>query len=450
MTPAQAANTLPRRLGLLDATNVVVGTMIGSAIFLVPNTVAENVPSAPLILALWVFAGFVSLFGALAYAELGAMMPETGGQYVYLREAWGPLWGFLCGWTFFLAARSGATAAVAAGFAIYLAQFFPMPLAMSRVVAAALILVLTIVNYRGVRLGATVQNIFTSLKVIGLVVLIGSTLGSGEQNIFRQPVETQTLSAANLGGAMISCMWAYNGWFALSLVAGEIKDPKRNLPRALFVGTAFVMLVYLLANIGYLQTLAISEIAGSPRVAAAAADRTLGNIGSTFVGLTILVSTFGTTNGNMMTAPRLYFAQARDGLFFRAFGGIHPAFETPHISILGQGIWAAVLALTGSYAQLVSYATFTFWIFYGMTVAGLIVLRRKRPESLRPYRMFGYPATALVFIGVAGWVAFSAIISAPATSAFGMLILAAGVPAYYLWRRRARRQPNTPLSEREP
>src|SRR5712692_1866011 len=430
---------LPRRLGLLDATNIVVGTMIGSAIFLVPNTIAQNVPSVSLILAIWLLAGVLSFFGALAYAELGAMMPATGGQYVYLRTAWGPLWGFLCGWNFFLAARSGATAAVAAGFSIYLSYFVSMPPALSRALAAALILALTLVNYRGVRLRATVQNIFTILKVLGLVMLIGSMFVTGGRGIPQPPLQPSALSAAHLATAMIACFWAYNGWVAISLVGGEIKDPQRNLPRSIILGTAVVTLVYLLANIGYLRTLTIAEIAGTERVAATAAARTMGSIGSAFVALTILVSTFGTTNGNVMTAPRIYFAQAREGLFFRRFGDIHPAFQTPHISILGQGIWAAILALTGSYTQLVSYAMFTFWIFYGMTVAGLIVLRRKCPDAPRPYRMFGYPVTAVLFVGIALWLVISAVISAPVTSAVGVLILGTGVPAYYIWRRWSRR-----------
>ena len=428
---------LPRRLGLLDSTSIVVGTMIGSAIFLVPNTVAQNVPSVPMIVAMWLLAGVLSLFGALAYAELGAMMPATGGQYVYLREAWGPLWGFLCGWTFFLAARSGGTAAVAAGFSIYFSHFVPMPPALARTLAAALILALTLVNYRGVRLGATVQNVFTILKVLGLVMLIGSTLAGEGHAVSQPPVRPSELSAAHFGRAMMACIWAYNGWFAISLVGGEIKDPQRNLPRSIILGTALVTLVYVLANIGYLRTLTIAEIAGTERVAATAAARTMGSIGSAFVALTILVSTFGTLNGNIMTAPRLYFAQARDGLFFRRFGNIHAAFETPHISILGQGVWSAILALTGTYWQLVTFATFTFWIFYGMTVAGLLVLRRKRPDAPRPYHMFGYPITPVLFVGMAGWLVIFAFITAPLTSAIGVCILGTGVPAYYIWRRRA-------------
>ena len=266
MTPqaaAPAVETLPRRLTLLDATNVVIGTMIGSAIFLVPGIITQNVPSAPLILAIWVLAGILSLFGALAYAELGAMMPATGGQYVYLREAWGPLWAFLCGWTFFLAARSGATAAVAAGFSIYLAQFVPMSTAVSRIVAATLILLLTWVNYRGVKLGAAVQNTFTALKVLGLALLIGGTLMNGRYEPWSQHSQTSSVTASSFAAAFIACIWAYNGWFAVSLIGGEIKEPQRNLPRALLLGTTFVTCVYVLANIGYLRTLTIAEIASS-------------------------------------------------------------------------------------------------------------------------------------------------------------------------------------------
>src|SRR6266851_5898699 len=376
-TPASPPRELPRKLGSLDSTNIVVGTMIGSAIFLVPNTIARNIHSVSLTLAMWLVAGILSMFGALAYAELGAMMPDSGGQYVYLREAWGPLWGFLCGWMFFLVARSGGTAAAAAVFATYFSQFVPMSVVASRGLAAALILVLTLVNYRGVRLGAGVQNVFTGLKLLGLLVLIGSTLPGGGPGLSQQVVQAPGLSASQFGSAMVACLFSYNGWFALGMMGGEIKDPRRNLPRAIILGVALVTLVYILANIGYLRTLTISEIARTERVAEATAARTMGTIGSTFVALTILVSILGATNSTIMSASRLYFAQARDGLFFRPFGKIHPAFETPHVALLGSSIWSAILAFTGSYSQLVSYAIFTFWIFYGVTVAGLLVLRRR-------------------------------------------------------------------------
>jgi basic amino acid/polyamine antiporter, APA family len=432
-TAAAPSPELPRKLGLLDSTSIVVGSMIGSAIFLLPNTIAQNIHSVPLTLTLWLLGGVVSMLGALAYAELGAMLPESGGLYVYLKEAWGPLWGFLCGWALLLVARTGATAAVAAAFSIYFSQFVPMSPAASRGLAAALILALTFVNYRGVRLGATVQNVFTGLKLLGLLVLIGSTIAGGGHALSQPSVQPQGLSPAQFGAALLACVFSYNGWLAIGLVGGEVKDPQRNLPRSIILGVGMVTAVYLLANMGYLRTLTIPEIAGTERVAEAAATRTMGSIGATLIALTILASTFGTTNSNVMTGPRINFAQARDGLFFRPFAKIHPVFQTPHISILGVGIWSAILALTGSYVQLVAYATFIFWILYGMSVAGLMLLRRTRPDAPRPYRMFGYPVTPVLFIGVAAGVVIFGFVSAPLTSTIGLAILLAGIPAYYLW-----------------
>lgn len=414
--------------------------MIGSAIFLVPNSVAQNLPSRNLILTIWIAAGVLSFFGALAYAELGAMMPATGGQYVYLRESFGPLWAFLCGWSFFLAARSGGIATVAAGFSIYFSYFVPLTPAQSRLVAAGLILALTWANYRGVRIGALVQNIFTALKVIGLAILIVSAFLGPKTAVPSNPPAAGGFSLSHFGVAMIACLWAYNGWYAVTLVAGEVKDPQRNLPRALMLGTALVIAMYLLANLGYLRILSVAEIAGAERVAATVAEKTMGGLGGTIVSLTILISTLGTSNGNMMTAPRLYFAQARDGLFFRQFGEIHPRFLTPSFSILGQGIWAAILALSGSYERLFSYSTFSFWVFYGMTVAGVLVLRRKRPDLERPYRMWGYPVTPIVFVVVAGWFVLNTLMAKPESSVIGVAIIAAGVPVYFLWARAGKRK----------
>jgi APA family basic amino acid/polyamine antiporter len=435
LTTTEPRQNLRRELGLLDSTSIVVGTMIGSAIFLVPTTIAQNIRSVSITLALWVLAGFVSMFGALAYAELGAMMPVSGGQYVYLSEAWGPLWGFLCGWSFFLVARSGATAAVATGFTTYLSQFVPMSPAASRGAAATMILVLTLVNCRGVRFGATVQNVFTALKVSGLLVLIGSTIWSHGSPVSHQATAFSVPSAFQFSAAAVACIFAFNGWFVIGMVGEEVSNPKRNLPRATVVGVSMVTLFYVLANIGFLRTLTIEEIAGTQRVAEAAALRTMGAIGSTFVSLTILASTFGAANSTIMTGARVYFAQARNGLFFRSFASIHPRFQTPHISLLASGVWSAILALTGSYSQLVSYATFMFWILYGVTVAGLIVLRQRRSDVPRPYRMTGYPVTAILFIAAAGAVAAFAFVSAPLTSTIGLLILLTGIPAYYAWQR---------------
>ncbi|PWT98407.1 MAG: hypothetical protein C5B51_29380 [Terriglobia bacterium] len=428
---------LPRRLGLFDSTNIVVGTMIGSAIFLVPNIVAQNVQSVSATFLVWIVAGAMSLFGALVYAELGAMMPRTGGPYVYLREAWGPVWGFLCGWTFFLAARSGATATAAVGFAIYAGYFVPMSPARSRALAAGLVVALTAVNYCGVRFGAAVQNIFTVLKFLGLLVLIGFTASGSHAGALQSTVAGSGFSLTQWSAALAACLWAYNGWIAISMVGGEIRNPERNLTRAIILGTCLVTAVYSLANWGYLRTLTFAEIAASDRVAAAAASRSMGGMGAGFVALVILLSTLATANGNTLTGSRVYFAQARDGLWFRRFGDAHPTFATPHVSLVGQGIWTVILTVSGSYAQLMSYALITFWIFYGMTAAGLILLRQRNPDAHRPYRMFGYPVTAILFLFVAAGIVISACITSPGPSVAGIVIVASGVPAYYFWRLRS-------------
>ncbi len=277
-----------------------------------------------------------------------------------------------------------------------------------------------------------VQNVFTSLKVLGVAALIVSAfLSPGHAD---SPAPPAVFSLSHFGVAMIACLWAYNGWFAISLVAGEVRNPQRNLPLSLMIGVGLVIGLYLLANIGYLRVLTIPEISAAERVASATAQITMGRVGAVLVSLTIMVSMFGTVNGNTMTASRLYFAQARDGLFFEKFGYVHPRFETPAVSILGQGIWSALLALSGSYEVLFSYSTFTFWIFYAMTVAGVIVLRRRRPDLPRPYKMWGYPVTPLIFVGVAAWFVGNTLISRPGPSLVGIGMIASGVPAYYAWR----------------
>jgi APA family basic amino acid/polyamine antiporter len=429
---------LPRKLGLFDSTSIVIGTMVGSAIFLVPSSIAQNMPSAPMILAMWVVAGLLSLLGALAYAELGAMMPATGGQYVFLRESFGPLGGFLCGWSFFLTARSGGIAVVAVGFSIYLSYFIKLTPLVSKAVACGLILFLSWVNYRGIRVGATVQNIFTSLKVLGVGLLIVSAFLSPAHAASTAP--SAAFSMDHFGVALIACLWAYNGWFAISLVAGEVRNPQRNLPLSLMMGVTAVIALYLLANLSYMRVFTIPQIAASERVASDAAQLTMGHVGAVLVSLTILISMFGTTNGNIMTASRLYFAQARDGLFFEKFGYVHPRFETPAVSILGQGIWASVLAASGSYEVLFSYSTFTFWIFYAMTVAAVLILRRKYPDMPRPYKMWGYPVTPVIFVAVATWFVANTLISRPGPSLIGLAFIASGIPAYYAWRWRERKE----------
>jgi APA family basic amino acid/polyamine antiporter len=429
---------LPRKLSVVDAAAIVVGSVIGSAIFIVPNSVAQNLPSVPLFLGVWVFTGILSFFGALAYAELGAMMPRTGGQYVYIREAYGPLPAFLCGWAFFGVILSGSIATLAVAFSIYLSYFIPLGAVGSKVVSAALILGLTLVNCRGVRHGAAVQLTFTLLKVAGLAVLIGSAFLVPRLSGVAGSQPSASFPFREFGVAMIACLWAYEGWYCLSSVAGEVKSPQRNVPLALGIGVLIIITIYLSANLAYLKILPIDEIARSERVAATVAERTLGSIGASFVSLTILLSIVGAVNGTILTAARVYFAQARDGLFFGRMGDIHPRFETPGVSLLCHGAWSSILAISGSYEKLFSYVIFAAWIFYGMTVAGVLILRRREPERPRPYRMWGYPVTPLLFAAVSFWFVVNTLVTKPGPSLTGLAIIASGVPVYFYFRSRTR------------
>jgi len=429
---------LPRKLGLVDATAIVIGDVVGTAIFLVPNSVAQNLSSAAMILAVWIVTGVLSFFGALAYAELGAMIPSTGGQYVFLRDSYGPLWGFLCGWSFILAIYSGANATLAVGFATYLSYFVHLTPLLFKLAAVALIAVLTLVNYRGVELGAATQRFFTLLSVSGLVAIIGSALLSRQSTAIEWSLPASGFPWSRFGVAMIACLWAYEGWSSVSFVAGEIKEPQRNLPLSLGLGVATIVALYVLANVAYVKILPISTIASTERVAATMAERTIGPLGASLVALTVLLSTAGCTNAGAMTGPRIYFAQARDGLFFRKIGDVHPRFQTPSISILVQGIVTAVLAVSGSYEKLFSYVTFVAWVFYGLTVTGVLVLRRKYPDLPRPYKMWGYPVTPVLFAAIAFGFVINTLVTTPGPSLKGIAIVASGVPVYYVWKRKAR------------
>lgn len=425
---------LPRKLGLLDSVVIVIGTVIGSGIFLVPGAIARSLPSTGLILAVWSLTGALTFFGALAYAELGAMMPDTGGQYVYLREAYGPLVGFLSGWASFLVIQSGGIATLAAGFSIYLGFFLPLTPLLAKLASIALVVILTAVNYRGVRLGAGVQRVFTFLKLAGLAIVVVSAFVAS-QHAPAPAAPHVPFNAASFGVAMIACLWAYEGWNCLGFVAGEVKRPERNILLALALGTAGLIAIYLIANVAYLRVLSVPQIAAANRVAATTAETTMGSMGAMLVSLTILVSIIGAANGSTLTYARIYFAQAHDGLFFRAVGYVHPRFETPHLAILVQGIWVCILALSGTYEILYTYVIFAAWIFYGLAVLGVLVLRRKAPNAPRPYKMWGYPVTPLLFAGISFWFVGNTIVSTPRPALIGLAIVAAGIPVYYLWRR---------------
>lgn len=427
---------LPRKLGLLDATLIVIGIVIGSGIFLLPNLIARSLPSGPAIIAVWIVAGVLSYFGALAYAELGAMMPDTGGQYVYLREAYGPGCAFLCGWVFVLAVLPGGIAFLAVGFSIYLDHFIPLTPVMRNVVSLALVAVLSAINYVGVRQGAWVQRIFTLTKIAGLALVIGAAL-LAPHAARAVHADAPPFSYAGIGLAMTACLMAYNGWSYVSFVAGEVKDPQRNLPRSLAIGMTLVIVLYLSANIAYMNVMTVPEIAASERVGASVAQRTMGSAGATILSAIVLFSVIGAINGCILTAARIPFAQARDGIFFSRFGRIHPRFETPSFAIAMQALWTGVLILTGSYETLYSYAMLSAWIFYTLSVVAVWVLRRKMPHKRRPYRMWGYPVTLWLFVIVSIWFMVDALVNQPKPSLTALAIAAAGIPFYLIWRRNA-------------
>ena len=434
LRPKDKPLELRRELGLFDSISIVLGIVIGSGIFLVPNLVAGALKSAGWILAVWIVTGVLSFFGALAFAELGAAFPATGGQYVYLREAWGPLPAFICGWTHFLVSQSAAIAYLAVSFAIYLSYFVPLGVWPAKGVALAAIALLTLINYRGVRPGANVQNFCLLAKIAGIAVIVIAAIFFSHA---RQTFSFGPVSAGAFGVAAIACLQAYDGWSAVTFVAGEVKNPERTLLRALSIGMLLAIAVYVLMNVAYLKVLSVPEIAHADRVGSLATERTLGRSGALLVSLTILLSILGALNGRVLTQPRVYFAQACDGLFFARFADIHPRFGTPSFSILMQGAWSAVLVLFGSFEILIDYRIFGVWMLNLFTVVGVIVLRRSRPDLARPYRMWGYPFTTLAFIAVAGAFMINMLIHRAGPSLIGLAIMAAGVPVYYLWRRQA-------------
>jgi basic amino acid/polyamine antiporter, APA family len=426
---------LPRKLGLLDSLAIVIGIVIGGGIFLVPNLVARNLSSAPLILSVWIFAGVASFFGALACAELGAAFPSTGGQYVFLREVYGPLAGFLCGWSMFLVARTAQVAWLAVALSLYVSYYVPLGPLASKLLGVTAIILFAAVNYRGVSAGALVQRAFTFAKVAGLLIITASAFFVRGGPPPATTGAAAPFSLSHFGVALIACMLAYDGWVQVSFVAGEIRDPHRNILLALAGGVAVCILIYVLANVAYLQVLSIPEIAASDHVGADAAERILGPAGGGLVAAIILTSIIGTLNGCFLTSPRVYFAQARDGLFFRRFAAVHPRFQTPAFSIVAQAIWASVLVLSGTYETLAGYAMFGLWIFYALMVLGVVLLRLKRPDLPRPYRMWGYPATALLFLGVAAYFVVNTLVSRPGPSLAGLALIATGVPVYFYWRK---------------
>jgi len=431
--------SLKRSLSLFDMTMIAIGSSIGSGIFLTPQLIAHQVSSPLWILGLWLLGGIMALCGALTYAELGAMLPRAGGVYSFLTEAYGGLAGFLYGWAYFLVVNTGALGALAIAFSTYFGYFVPLSSTGQLLVAIAGIIIVTIINVLGVKAGGVFSDIFTILKLAGIAILIGAGffLGSSSTTNF-----TAALTQSDTGfmGAMtiafVSVLWSYGGWQHATFTAAEAKDPQRTVPRALILGASAVALVYVATNVAYMFLLSPAQIANSPRVAADALTAVMGPIGGSIISLTIFISTFGTTGIYTLTAPRIYFAMANDGVFFRKVAEVHPKYQTPMFAILSQTMWAIVLLLFwGTYEKLISYVVFTDWIFFALAAFGIFVLRRKQPNAERPYKTLGYPITPIIFIVISVWFVLNTLIEKPSESWAGLAFLALGVPVYYFWKR---------------
>ncbi len=455
--PRDTGDELVRELGLLDSTFLVIGITVGSGIFLTTGIMAESLPDPTLLLAAWLVGGLLAMAGALTYAELGAAMPQAGGQYVYLREAYGPLPAFLFGWVIFLVYQPGAVAAVATGFAVYVGYFLPalaidnvmasgelagvtVSLSAGQLVAAATIILLTAMNVLGVRIGAFIQNVSTVLKVaaIAIFVALGLWAGSGPPREFPTPVGGAD-GGSLLSGfmiALVAVLWSYDGFSNLNFSAGEIRDPARTLPRALVLGTAGITVMYLLVNVVYVLALPISEMQGVLGVAERAASAILGPSAAAFMAAAIVISTFGSTNGSILAGARVYYAMAKDRLFFRSVARVHPRYRTPYVSLWLQCSWACVLALSATFEQLFTYATFAVILLYAAAAASVFTLRRTRPDLPRPYRVWGYPMVPALFLVSVVAIAITSLIERPVEAFSGLAVLGLGVPVYYVWSRK--------------
>jgi APA family basic amino acid/polyamine antiporter len=430
------------RLGLFSAIMMVVGGIIGSGIFLNPAIVAERVRTADLTLAVWVLGGVIALIGALVFAELGARRPVAGGGYVYLRDAYGRLPAFLYAWTLLLVIATGAIAAVAVTFASYTAALLGWGPGARVPLAIGAILLLSAINYVGVKPGALTQNLFTLLKLGALALLIVAGLVAApapSPALELLPPSSGGSGVLAVGAALVPVLFAFGGWQQTNFIAEELIDPERNLPRALLAGVAVVVAVYLLANIAYLNTLGIAGLASSSAPAADAMERLFGSRGRSLIAAGIAISTFGFLNLVILVSPRVYRAMASDGLFFPSLARLHPRYRTPTAAILFQGGWAIILTLTGRYGDLLDYVVFGDWIFFGSTAATLFYFRAQDRRGLWldiRFRMPGFPVAPLIFILAAVYVVVGSIASNPGNAVRGGGLIALGVPVYWFWDRR--------------
>jgi basic amino acid/polyamine antiporter, APA family len=432
---------LKRSLTLFDMTMIAIGGSIGSGIFLTPATIARDVGAPWLIVAVWIMGGLITLAGALTFSELAALLPHAGGQYVYLTRAYGGLVGFLFGWAYFMVVNAGGLGALSVAFATYLGFFVPLGAAGEKAAAIGGLLILTGINVRGVKAGAIFSDVFTLLKLVGIVglVAVGLALGSPRTTDFSFTMAGAPgglWSALALG--MVGVLWSYGGWQHATYASAEIKDPQRTLPRAMTIAAFGVTALYLLANFAYMCLMTPAQMAASPRIAADAVSSVLGPVGGSLISVAIFISTFGVVGIYTLTAPRIYYAMAADGVFFRRVAEVHPRYHTPAFAIILQSLWAAVLILFwGTFENLISYVVFTDWIFFALAGAAVLVLRRTMPDAPRSYRVPGYPWVPLFFVATSAWFVAMTLVAKPAQAWAGLLFLGLGVPVYYGWKRRA-------------
>ena len=437
---------LRRDLTLFDTVNLVVGTIIGSGIFLVPAEIARAVHEPGWMLAVWVMGGVLTLLGALSLAELGAAMPDAGGIYSFITRGFGRLPGFLCGWMLFTVATSGSIATLAAAFPIYLGGFVPLTPATAKLAGVIVIALLTWVNIVGVKNGARVGNVLTALKVGGLVVMVLVIFllpgpAADPAAAAPPPLPAGPVPLAAIGVALVAVLWAYEGWHDVSFAAGEIHEPQKNFPRGIVGGVSIVVGLYLLANLAYLKVLTPAEIAASDRVALTAMTRVTGEWGGKLLTAAILCSILGAMNALILAGPRAYYQMAKDGLFIERVSRVHPRWRTPVEALVFQGLWSVFLVLfIGGFSQLFTYVIFGGWIFYALAVLSVIALRRKEPNMPRPYRVPGYPWVPLLFGATALAIVVNTLIETPKESLLGLGFIALGIPVYWL-QRATRRKP---------
>ncbi|HUN73294.1 MAG TPA: amino acid permease [Steroidobacteraceae bacterium] len=470
MSSTESAAGFAKAITRLDATAIVAGSMVGSGIFIVSADIARQVGSPGLLLCVWLLAGLTTVIGALTYGELATMFPRAGGQYVYLREGISPLFGYLYGWTLFMVIQTGTVAAVSVAFARFTSVFWPalspevffgfslrlpsgpidIGLSPQRLLALAAVIVLTAINIRGVRTAALIQTSLTILKVASLAALILAALVIGRDPRALAANFGSSLWPAGgvhlavlpaMGAAMVGALFAMDSWNNVGFAAGELKNPRRDLPFSMTAGVLTVTLLYLLANLGYLSVLPLASIAAAPqdRVATAVLQAVFGAAGLAAMAGAIMISTFGCVNGLILSGARVYYAMARDGLFFKGAGTLHPRYQTPTFALKLQAAWSCALCLSGTYSQLLDYVIFAALLFYLLTGVSVFALRRKRPQLERPVRVPGYPWLPALYVLLTATIAIDLLVVKPRYTWPGLLIVALGVPVYYAWRRATRR-----------